>query len=128
MMASKRYTTEQLLSIVNDSDDELELGDIDVRNIEKDVDSDYGVTEEPDYADSEGSGQLVPNELLSVETSTALAGFLHAMNLDDEPALRDSLLPADSDLDDDDSMDNDDLGDVADMDAYSGKGENDDIK
>ena len=50
---------------MNISDDELDHSDIDQEDLVKDVDSDDGDAEEPDYICEDGSSQLIPSEFLS---------------------------------------------------------------
>ena len=82
---SKSYTANEAIDLLFSLEDGAQLP----ATLLKEVDSDDGDMEELDYVTEDGSGSLVPPELL-------VHSFPEVFT--DEPALRDSLLNLDDDL------------------------------
>lgn len=80
------------------SDDE-ELTYLDLSTIESDQDSGDGDAKEPDYVNEDGVHELVPNELL-METGVMAVTALLGQSGMEKPAIGDSLLLCDSELED----------------------------
>jgi len=76
-----------------------ELTDLDPSTIESNQDSDDGDVKEPDYVNEDGVHELVLNELL-METGVMAVTALLGQSGMEEPAMRDSLLLCDSELED----------------------------
>lgn len=79
------------------SDDELTY--LDLSALESDQDSGDGDAKEPDYVNEDGVHELVPNELL-METGVMAVTALLGQSGMEKPAMRDSLLLCDSELED----------------------------
>ena len=90
-MSKYRHTAEEALALIDDDTDLANLcaGDIQL----EDAESDDGDVEEADYISATGRAELVP---LSARGSGMTTGMFE----EDEPALRDSLLLLDTDLED----------------------------
>ena len=90
-MSKYRYTAEEALALIDDDTDLVNLcaGDL------EDAESNDGDVEEADYISATGRAELVP---LSARGSGMTTGMFE----EDEPALRDSLLLLDTDLEDPD--------------------------
>ena len=90
-MSKYRYTAEEALALI---DDDTDLANLCAGDLE-DAESDDGDVEEADYISATGRAELVP---LSARGSGMNTGMFE----EDEPALRDSLLLLDTDLEDPD--------------------------
>ena len=92
VMATRLYSVDEVVAFMN-----LDHSDIDQEDLVKDVDSDDGDAEEPDYICEDGSSQLIPSEFLSEPGLHSITAVVEQITLD-EPHLQDSLLLLDDDL------------------------------